>query len=342
MKALICRAFGEPETLEIEAVPLPQPGPGELRIRVAAAGLNYPDGLLVQGKYQVKPPLPFAPGSELAGLVDMLGSGVTGFSVGDRICAMTPYDTGKGDNGLALSAAPYGSFADYVIVKTEYATLIPAQIDFETASAILTTYVTSHHALRQRANLQTGETLLVLGAAGGIGLAAVELGKAMGAHVIAAASSPEKLALAVAHGADDTINYVTEDLKLATKALTKGRGVDVICDPVGGAYAEPAFRAIAPHGRYLVVGFTGGYIPAMPLNLPLLKNASIVGVAGGFLPTREPEVFRANLAEMFDWMVAGKLKPHISRRFKLAEGPAALRWLLDRKATGKAIIAMAD
>src|SRR5215210_6729513 len=262
MKAVLCKQYGPPESLTFEDLPSPRPGAGEVVVSVKAASVNFPDVLIIQNKYQFKPPLPFSPGSELAGVVKEVGPGVANFRPGDKVMAFTTY----------------GAFAEEV--KTEASRLVPMPegMEYVAASAFLLTYGTSDHALRDRAALKNGETLLVLGAAGGVGLAAIEIGKALGARVIACASSEEKLAVCREHGADATINYATEDLRERIKALTDGRGVDVVYDPVGGPYSEPAFRSVAWRGRLLVVGFAAGDIPKLPLNLALLKGASVVGV----------------------------------------------------------------
>ncbi len=322
MKAVLCVEHGPPEKLVVQDIAMPEPGRGQLRIRVHAAGVNFPDTLIIQNLYQFKPALPFSPGGEAAGVVDAVGEGVEDLKVGDRVVAMTGH----------------GCYAEYVIANRAQLVPIPDGMPDDLASGFTMTYGTSHHALKQRARLQPGETLLVLGAAGGVGLTAVELGKVMGARVIAAASSDEKLALCREYGADETINYATEDLKDRIKALTGGKGVDVVYDPVGDRFAEPAFRGIAWNGRYLVVGFAGGAIPSLPLNLPLIKGAAIVGVFWGAFTQAEPALHRENMAELLAWYREGKLKPHVSRHFKLEEGAEAIRWMMDRKATGKVVL----
>jgi len=322
MKAVLCVEHGPPEKLVVSDIPLPEPGNGQVRVRVHAAGVNFPDTLIIQNLYQFKPALPFSPGGEAAGVVDAVGEGVSDVAIGDRVVAMTGH----------------GCFAEQVIANRDQIVPIPGDMPFDVASGFTMTYGTSHHALKQRARLQPGETLLVLGAAGGVGLTAVELGKVMGAKVIAAASSDEKLALCREYGADETINYATEDLKDRIKVLTGGRGVDVIYDPVGDRYAEPAFRGIAWNGRYLVVGFAAGAIPSLPLNLPLIKGASIVGVFWGAFTRAEAPLHRENMAELLEWYRAGKIRPHVSKHFSLDEGPAAIRWMMDRKATGKVVL----
>src|SRR5215208_1532028 len=275
MKAVLCKQFGPPDSLLVEELPSPRAGPGEVVIAVKAASLNFPDVLIIQNKYQFKPPLPFSPGSELAGVVKEVGSGVQGVRPGDKVIAFTTY----------------GAFAEEV--KTEASRLVPLPpgMSFTEGAAFLLTYATTDHALRDRGALAAGETLLVLGAAGGVGLAAIEIGKVLGARVIACASSEDKLAVCRSHGADATINYVTEDLRERIKALSDGKGVDVVYDPVGGPYTEPAFRSLAWRGRLLVVGFAAGEIPKLPLNLALLKGAAVVGVFWGDFTRREPTEF---------------------------------------------------
>jgi NADPH:quinone reductase len=324
MKALVCEHYGPPEELVLRDVATPEPGAGEILIEVRFCGLNFPDSLIIQNKYQIKPPLPFSPGGEIAGKIVKLGPGVQNFRVGDRVAALTGW----------------GAFAEFAVGSAAQTTLVPESMDLETASAFTVAYGTSHHALVQRAQLRAGERILVLGAAGGVGLAAVEIAKALGAHVIAAASSTEKLELARAHGADELVNYATDDLKATMKALTGGRGVDVVYDPVGDRLADPAFRSIGWGGRYLVIGFAGGQIPSLPLNLPLVKGASIVGVYWGDFVARSPELHAQNMEELYAWHAAGKLKPLVSARFKLAQGGDAIRWLMERKAVGKVVVSV--
>ena len=322
MQALLCEAFGPPENLALRDVPVPQPGAGEVLIRVHAAGLNFPDTLIIQDKYQIKAPLPFAPGGELAGTVAAVGEGVTRFKAGDRVAALTHW----------------GGFAQYAIAQEQRTTPVPATMDLDTAAAFTLVYGTSLHALKHRAALKAGETVLVLGASGGVGLSAIEIAKAMRARVIAGASTAEKLAIARAHGADELVNYAEQDLKAAVKELTGGRGVDVVYDPVGDRLADPAFRTIGWEGRYLVIGFAGGQIPALPLNLPLVKGAAIVGVFWGDFVVRDPAGHQAAMAELYAMHAAGQLKPLISARFPMAQGGAAIRHMMDRKATGKVIV----
>jgi len=322
MKAVLCKAWGPPESLVVEDVVLPVPGPGEVHIEVKAASVNYPDVLIIQKKYQVQPPLPFTPGSEAAGVVRAVGEGVRHVKPGDRVIAFTGT----------------GAFAEELIAPASGVIPLPGNVPDEVAASFTLVYGTSHHAVVDRAALKPGETMLVLGAAGGVGLAAVEIGKALGARVIAAASSDEKLAVCTAHGADATINYAREDLREAIKAATGGRGPDVIYDPVGGIYAEPAFRSIAWRGRYLVVGFANGEIPKLPLNLALLKGASLVGVFWGEFAKREPQANLAAMRQMMGWMAEGKLKPRVSARYGLHDVPRALNALAAREVTGKVVI----
>jgi NADPH2:quinone reductase len=322
MKAIVCNAWGLPDTLVVEELPDLSPAPGEIAINIEAAGVNFPDVLIVQNKYQFKPTLPFIPGSELAGVISAIGEGVTHYKVGDKVIAF----------------AGQGAFAQQIVVPAQAVMPIPPGMDFDTAAAITLTYGTSHHAIVDRAQLKAGETMLVLGAAGGVGIAAIEIGKALGARVIAAASSDEKLAVCKEHGADVLINYSTEDLREAIKAATDGKGPDVIYDPVGGIYAEPAFRSIAWRGRYLVIGFANGEIPKLPLNLTLLKGASLVGVFWGEFAKRETKNNLAAMRELMGWLAEGKIKPHISGRYALADTPKALNDMAARKVTGKIVI----
>ena len=322
MRALLCKAWGGPETLVLEELPSPQPGPGEVVIDVKAAGVNFPDVLIIQNKYQVKPPLPFAPGAELAGVIKEVGAGVKGFEPGERVIAMTTW----------------GAFAEECVARAGQLIRMPAGVDFATAAAFTLTYGTSWHALKDRGQLRAGETLLVLGAAGGVGLAAVEIGKALGARVIAAASSAEKLAVCRAHGADETIDYTTEDLRARLKAIAGDNGVDVVYDPVGGPYAEPAIRSTGWRGRYLIIGFAHGEIPRIPLNLMLLKGSSLVGVYWGDWTRREPAAAAAGMAELLGWLAAGKLKPHLSGRYPLARAAEAIAALAGRKVAGKLVV----
>ena len=322
MKAVLCKQFGPPESLVVEELPSPKAGAGEVVVTVKAASVNFPDFLIIQNKYQFKAPLPFSPGSELAGVVKEVGSGVSGVKPGDRVIAFTTY----------------GAFAEEV--KTEAARLLPLPqgMDFVTGAAFLLTYGTSDHALRDRAALRTGETLLVLGAAGGVGLAAIEIGKALGARVIACASSADKLAVCRQHGADEGIDYSSEDLRARIKALTGDKGVDVVYDAVGGPYSEPAFRSLAWRGRLLVVGFAAGEIPKLPLNLALLKGASVVGVFWGDFARREPKGFAESVRQLGRWYAEGKLKPHVSQTLPLERAAEAIQLLASRKAKGKVVL----
>ncbi len=322
MKAVVCKAWGLPETLVVEDLPEPLPKAGEVLVDIEAAGVNFPDVLIIQNKYQFKPELPFTPGNELAGTVRAVGDGVTELKVGDRV----------------FGYVPHGAFAQQIVAPASALIRMADTMDFDTAAALTLTYGTSHHAVVDRALLQAGETMLVLGAAGGVGLAAIEIGKALGAKVIAAASTDEKLAVCREHGADETINYSTEDLREGIKRCTGGKGPDVIYDPVGGSYTEAAFRSIAWRGRHLVIGFANGEIPKLPLNLPLLKGASAVGVFWGDFIRREPAKHTAAMQELMRWHASGKIRPHVSATYALAETPQALLDMASRKVTGKIVI----
>ena len=324
MKALICRDYTGVDDLTVETVPDPEPDAGQMLVDIKAAGINFPDILMVEGKYQFRPTPPFSPGAEAAGVVAELGEGVEGFAVGDRVIISTLH----------------GAFAEKAIAVPQRAVKMPDSMDFNTGAGFTVTYSTSYHALKQRAAIQPGESLLVLGAAGGVGLSAVELGKAMGARVIAAASSDEKLDTAVAAGADERINYSTEDLKTRIKELTGGKGADVVYDPVGGELAEQALRATAWEGRFLVIDFASGTIPKVPLNLALLKGCQIVGVFWGSFAERTPHLHAQNTREMFDLFEAGKIKPLVSEAFALEDFKAAFATLSERRAKGKLVFAM--
>jgi NADPH:quinone reductase len=326
MKAVLCKQFGPPDSLLFEEVPSPRAGPGEAVIAVRAASLNFPDVLIIQNKYQFKPPLPFSPGSELAGVVKEVGAGVQGWHVGDEVIAFTTY----------------GAFAEEVKTDASRLVALPEKMDFVTGAAFLLTYATTDHALRDRAGLAQGETLLVLGAAGGVGLAAIEIGKALGARVIACASSEDKLAVCRSHGADATINYAAEDLRERIKALTENRGVDVVYDPVGGPYTEPAFRSLAWRGRHLVVGFAAGEIPKLPLNLALLKGASLVGVFWGDFARRQPTEFAQSIRQLGRWYAEGKLKPHVSQTLPLEKAAEALKLMAARQVKGKLVLTVGN
>jgi NADPH:quinone reductase len=322
MRAVICGAFDQPETLTVDTVPDPVAELGHVVIEVHAAGVNFPDALMVMGQYQVRPPLPFTPGGEAAGVIVAVGADVTALHVGQRVVAFTRT----------------GAFAERLSAPAAAVTPIPDALTFDVAATLPLAYGTAMHALIDRAQLAPGETLLVLGASGGVGLAAIMIGKALGARVIAAASTDEKLALCRAHGADAVINYTTESLRDRLKALTNGVGPDVICDPVGGALAEPAFRSIAWGGRYLVVGFAAGAIPALPLNLPLLKGASVVGVFWGAFEQRDPAANARHLARLMDWVVSGTIAPVVSAHYPLEHTALALRALLERRVVGKVVV----
>ena len=322
MKAVLCKQYGPPESLTFEEVASPHAGSGEVVVSVKAASVNFPDVLIIQNKYQFKPPLPFSPGSELAGVVKEVGEGVSAWKPGGKVMAFTTY----------------GAFAEEVKTEASRLVALPQGMDFATGAAFLLTYGTSDHALRDRAGLKAGETLLVLGAAGGVGLAAIEIGKALGARVIACASSDDKLEVCRSHGADATINYTTEDLRERVKALTEGRGVDVIYDPVGGTYSESAFRSIAWRGRMLVVGFAAGEIPKLPLNLALLKGAAVVGVFWGDFARREPQRFAESVRQLASWYREGKLRPHVSQTMPLEQAAQALSLMASRQVKGKLVL----
>lgn len=322
IKAIQCVAWGGPEQLQLRNVELPEPGPRQVRVRVQAAGVNFPDVLIIQKKYQMQPPLPFTPGAEVAGVVEAVGSDVTTLKVGTTVAAVC---------GI-------GGFAQACIVEAAQCMPLPPGTPMDLAASFGLAYGTSWHAVRDRAALQPGETLLVLGAAGGVGLAAVEIGKAIGARVIAAASDDAKLAICKEHGADEVINYEDDDLRAALKALTDGKGPDVIFDPVGGKFAEAAFRSIAWRGRYLVIGFAAGDVPSLPLNLPLLKGASLVGVFWGEFAKREPAANARGMLELVRWMGEGKIKPRISKHYALSEAPQALMDMAARRVIGKVVV----
>ena len=322
LRAIVCREFGPPEKLVLEERPDPSPGPGELVIEARAATVTFPDALMIEDKYQFKAPLPFVPGGEAAGIVSLLGPGVEGFALGERVIG----------NTLLV-----GGFAEKVLVRASATRKLPNNMGYAEATGIGYAYGTGYYGLHHRGGLKAGETLLVLGAAGNVGLAAVELGKLMGARVIAAASSAEKLSVCRDRGADEVIDYSREDLKARTKELTGGKGVDVIYDCIGGDYAEAALRSIAWEGRFLVIGFTAG-IPKLPLNLTLLKGCQVIGVFYGAMVQRDP-VLRSQIdRELETLAAAGKLKPYVSERYALADAPKALRALLDRKVTGKVVV----
>lgn len=330
MRAVLCKEYGPPENLVVEELPSPTPGKGQVVLSVKACGVNFPDVLIIQNKYQFKPPLPFSPGGEVAGTVKELGEGVTHVKVGDRV----------------IGSTGWGGYAEEVAVDAARLIPIPDEMEFTTASAFVMTYGTSHHALKDRAAIKPGETLLVMGAAGGVGLAAVELGKAMGATVIAAASTQEKVDVCLAHGADKGIVYPSGQLTRddqkkfgeQLKALFGDKGVDVIYDPVGDAYAEPALRSIAWEGRYLVVGFAAGEIPKIPLNLALLKGCQIVGVFWGAFVARNPKANQENLKELMGLFNSGKIKPHVSATYPLEKAADALNAMANREVKGKVVL----
>jgi NADPH2:quinone reductase len=322
VKAVVCQRHGPPESLVYEDVPSPTPGPGEVVVSMRAASVNFPDVLIIQNKYQFKPALPFSPGSELSGVVSAVGEGVTRVKPGDRVIAGTGY----------------GAFAEDVKVAEARVLPMPDGMDFPTGASFILTYGTSDHALVDRGQLQAGETLLVLGAAGGVGLAAIEIAKAVGARVIACASTDEKLAVCREHGADEAINYTTEDLRERIKELTGGKGVDVVYDAVGGPYSEPALRSTAWRGRFLVVGFAAGEIPKIPLNLTLLKGCSIVGVFWGEFTRREPAQWLARYRQLGEWFREGRLRPHVSETMPLSRAADALQVMAERKVKGKIVL----
>ncbi len=322
MKAMICRAHGEPESLEYGDLPTPATGPDEVRIAVRAAGVNFPDILVVQGKYQFKTPFPFAPGMECAGEIVETGANVTHLRPGDRVAAH-PWN---------------GCFAEQVVAPAATAFKLPDGIDLATAAACPVTYGTVYHALVDRGELRADDTLLVLGAAGGVGLNAVEIGKLLGARVIAAAGSADKLALCREYGADETVDYGTGPLRDQVKALTGGRGADVIFDAVGGDMTDAAMRCINWQGRLLIIGFAGGRIARVPANLALLKGVALVGVAYQSFANRDPAASRTNMATLLDWLAAGRLRPHISMRFPLPQAPDAMRAIAERRSTGKVVL----
>ena len=322
MKAVLCKSHGMPDALVVEDVPSPDLTEGQVLISVKACGVNFPDTLIIQGKYQFKPDLPFSPGGEVSGVIKAVGDGVTNVSVGDRVIAFSTW----------------GGFAEELAVDANRLIRMSDKMEFEKASAFILTYGTSYHALKDRANIQPGETLLVLGASGGVGLAAIQLGKAMGARVIAAASTKEKLDVCAVNGADELINYSSEDLRARVKEITQGAGVDVIYDPVGGRLSEKALRDMSWRGRFLVVGFAVGEIPKVPLNLALLKGCSIVGVFWGDFTRREPALNEANNQELMRLFEAGKISPHIHKVYPLTQASEALNELLDKKVSGKVVL----
>ncbi|MEZ5175807.1 MAG: NADPH:quinone oxidoreductase family protein [Acidimicrobiia bacterium] len=323
MKAVVCAAYGDPEDLALVTdAAAPNPGPGQVAIDVKVAALNFPDLLTIKGAYQVRPEPPFSPGFEASGLIAAVGDGVTELSVGDRVAA----------------AGVFGAFAERWIVDADHCVVVPDRVSFETAAATIIAYATSYHALVNRAPIARNDTLLVLGAAGGVGSAAVEIGAMLGARVIAAASSDDKLAHCRERGAADTINYATEDLRTRVKELTSGRGVDVVYDPVGGEYAEPAFRSLGWRGRHLVIGFTAGEIPRVPWNLALLKEASVVGVYWGGWSMHDPAGSRRFLEQVFALVEDGSLSPSVTASFPIDEFLKAYDLVRSRAARGKVVL----
>lgn len=322
MKAVLCERLGAPEDLVLRDIEMPSPGPGEVLVEVSAAALNFFDTLIIEGKYQFRPELPFSPGAEFAGRVLETGEGIEAFEPGDRV----------------MGYVRWGAVRGAVITSEDDLVALPDEITDEAAAGLSVTYGTSLHAFRDRAHLEPGETVAVLGASGGVGLAAVEIAKAMGARVIACASSAEKLELARAHGADVLVNYAEEDLKTRLKQLTDGCGVDVVYDPVGGDLAEAALRATGWRGRYLVIGFAAGQIPKLPLNLVMLKGCDVLGVFWGDAIVREPEAHRDNMEQLLAWMREGRIRPHLHAVYPIEETAKALRELADRKVQGKVII----
>ena len=322
MRAVLCKTFGPPESLVLEEVDDPVAASGQVVVDVHACAINFPDVLMIQDMYQFKPPLPFSPGAEVAGIVSELGPDVNGLNVGDRV----------------IASPGWGGLAEKVAVSSASVIPVPEDVDLVHASSFLYAYGTSQYALKDRGHLKSGETLVVLGAAGGVGLAAVELGAVMGATVIAAASTDDKLELCREYGALMTINYSTEDLKTRIRELTGGVGADVVYDAVGGAYSEPALRSMAWEGRFLVIGFAAGDIPKVPLNLALLKGCDIVGVFWGSFVGRERDRHRENVAELMEWWHAGKLRPHVSATYPLERAGEAIRELADRRAKGKVVV----
>ena len=322
MRALLCTAWGGPETLTLGELPDPTPGPGEVVIRARAAGVNFADTLMIQGKYQEKPAFPFAAGLEAAGEIVAVGQGVTHLRAGQRV----------------LAALDHGGYAELVKARASDSFAIPDAMDFVTAAGFPTTYGTAHGALVWRAGLKAGETLVVHGAAGGVGLATVEVGKAMGARVIGTAGGADKIAVAREHGADAVIDYKSEDLRARLKELTGGRGADVYFDPVGGEVFEASLRAIAWEGRIVIIGFAGGGVPQIPANILLVKNCSAVGFYWGSYRRQAPDRLAAQFADLFRWFEQGKLKPHVSHRLPLGRAAEAFELLQSRKATGKVVV----
>lgn len=322
MKAVLCKAYGAPSSLVLEDVPAKQPGKKEILLEIKACSVNFPDTLIIQGKYQFKPELPFSPGSDVAGIVKAVGEGVTQYKVGDEI----------------FSLVPHGGFAEEIVIHEKACFPKPPQMSFPIVASFLMAYGTSYHALKDRARLKEGETLVVLGASGGVGLAAVELGKIMGAKIIACASTDEKLALCKEYGADECINYSKEDLKNRIKELTDGKGADVVYDPVGGNFSEAALRATGRGGRFCVVGFATGDIPKIPMNLPLLKECQIVGIFWGQFAMKDSMKNMANTMELLQFYFDKKINPHIHATYPLEEAHLALEEMENRKVKGKVVV----
>lgn len=322
MKAMIARELGGPEVLKAEEIASPEPGPGQILVRVRACGVNFADSLVLKGKYQVQPELPFSPGAEVAGTVLALGEGVSGLEIGRRVAGM----------------CGNGGYAEETLMPASGVVPLPDDMPDEVAAAFPIAYGTSHIALKHRGRLKEGETLVVHGAAGGVGLTAVEIGKALGARVIATASAPEKLEIAKRHGADDLVNSSGEDLRDRIKALTDGKGADVIYDPVGGDVFDASLRAIAFEGRLIVIGFAGGRVPQIPANHLLVKNVDAIGFNFGAYLEKAPAVTREAFSELANWYVEGRIRPYVSDRFTLEETPAAITHVMERKARGKAVV----
>ena len=322
MKAIVCETYGPPSSLVYKDIEIQSPGPKEVQVDIKACSLNFPDTLIIQGKYQFKPELPFVPGSDIAGIITAAGEGVKHLKVGDEVFGFTMT----------------GGYAEKANVSAKTIFPKPPMMDYPVAASFLLAYSTSYHALVDRAYIKEGDTLVVLGASGGVGLAAIEIAKCLGARVIAAASTDEKLALCKKHGADEVINYNTEDLKKRIKELTDGKGADIVYDPVGGSYSEPALRAMTYNGRFLVVGFAAGDIPKIPLNLPLLKSCQIVGVFWGSFAQQFPQQNMANSMQLIQWYAEGKLKPHLHATYPLEKAPKALEEMMERKVMGKVVV----
>jgi NADPH2:quinone reductase len=322
MKAILCHRHGTPDDLRLDEVPQPHAGTGEVVVKIAAAALNFFDTLIIAGKYQIKPDFPFSPAAEFAGIVHEIGADVTGWKIGDRV----------------MSYSAYGAAREFYVARASRLVRIPDNLDFERAAGLSVTYGTTIHALKDRAQMKPGEKLAVLGAAGGVGLAAIEIGKLMGAHVIACASSNEKCEFARQRGADEVVNYGRDDLRAELKRIGGTNGIDVIYDSIGGPYAEPALRSIGWKGRYLVIGFAAGDIPKIPLNLVLLKGCDVVGVHWGAFVYREPELQAAEMTDIVRWCAEGKLSAHVHAVYPLADTARALKDIAARKIMGKAIL----